>query len=367
MESKRVYFANLDILRFLAALWVVITHYGYIGPATGVTGYGVTDNTFAAAFFKYGYLGVPLFFILSGFVIAHVSANSSGWKDAPQFMVNRLSRLMPAFWACMTISTFALIVFGLPETISIKTWLANLTLLPQIAGEPFVDGVYWTLVLEFVFYTWVFVLIASGVFHKHLLGICSTWIAISLCNILVFESTILELLFITYYAGAFVAGLVIWHARQHSWTITHYALMLYAVSSLSLGIQHLGTRADHAEFFAMPGFFVSTLCSVLCIGIVFIGVFLKDVPVKKSFALALGAISYPLYLLHQEAGYAVLRHSTGLEFDPLIIATLLTVFFIGLAYLVHITLEKPIRAALVRVLDIILTLITVKRPLQAAE
>jgi peptidoglycan/LPS O-acetylase OafA/YrhL len=141
MRSKREYFANLDMLRFLAALWVVITHYGYIGPATGVTGYGVSDISIVSVFFKYGFLGVPLFFILSGFVISHVSANSNGWKDAPQFMANRISRLMPAFWACMTISVIALMVFGLPDTLSIATWAANLILLPQILGQPFVDGV----------------------------------------------------------------------------------------------------------------------------------------------------------------------------------------------------------------------------------
>lgn len=367
MNSKREYFANLDMLRFLAALWVVITHYGYIGPATGVTGYDVTDSAFAASFFKYGYLGVPLFFILSGFVIAHVSANASGWKDAPQFMANRISRLMPAFWACMTISAIALAFFGLPDVVSIKTWSANLILLPQILGQPFVDGVYWTLVLEFVFYTWVFILIGFGLFHKHLLAICSVWLVISLANILVFEVAVLEMLFITYFSGAFVAGMVIWHARRIRWTMTHLMLMAYSVLSLGFGIQDLGTRADYPEFFAAPGFMVSILWAIICIGIVFLGVFLKDVPVKKSFALALGAISYPLYLLHQEFGYAVLRHATDMGLNPLFMGLVLISFFVGLAYLVHLTLEKPIRLALVKVLDVILSTATPKQQLQPAE
>ena len=367
MKSKREYFANLDMLRFLAALWVVITHYGYIGPATGVTGYGVTDSAFAASFFKYGYLGVPLFFILSGFVIAHVSANASGWKDAPQFMANRISRLMPAFWACMTISAIALAFFGLPDMVSIQTWFANLILLPQILGQPFVDGVYWTLVLEFVFYTWVFILVGFGLFHKHLLAICSVWLVISLSNILVFEIAVLELLFITYFSGAFVAGMVIWHARRNRWTMTHLMLMAYSVLSLGLGIQDLGTRTDYPEFFAAPSFSISILWAFICIGIVFLGIFLKDVPVKKSFALALGAISYPLYLLHQEFGYAVLRHATDMGLNPLFMGLVLIGFFVGLAYLVHLTLEKPIRNALIKVLDVILSIATPKQPLQPAE
>lgn len=367
MKSKREYFANLDMLRFLAALWVVITHYGYIGPATGVTGYGVTEFSIASSFFKYGYLGVPLFFILSGFVIAHVSANSSGWKDAPQFMANRISRLMPAFWASMTITAIALSLFGLPDAVSLKTWAANIILLPQILGQPFVDGVYWTLVLEFVFYTWVFALIGLGLFHRHMLTVCSVWIAISYSNILVFENAILEMVFLTYYAGAFVAGMVIWHARQNRWTMTHYVLMVYSILSLSLGIQDLGTRAEYPEYFSTPGLWTSTMWSMACIGIVFLGVFLKDIPVKKSFALALGAISYPLYLLHQEIGYAILRHTTEMGLSPLVMGLVLIGLFVGLAYLVHLTLEKPIRAILVKVLDAILSITMPKQQLQPAE
>lgn len=367
MRSKREYFANLDMLRFLAALWVVITHYGYIGPSMGVTGYNLTENSVAAVFFKYGYLGVPLFFILSGFVISHVSANSTGWKDAPQFMANRISRLMPAFWACMTISAIAIMMLGFSDAVSLKIWAANLILLPQALGQPFVDGVYWTLVLEFVFYGWVFLLIGFGVFHRNFLTVCGAWLAISFANIFVLNSAIIEMVFITYYAGAFVAGMVIWHARGHGWSKQHFALLLLAAASLSLGIRDLGTQDHLANFNAAPALWVTTLCSFLCIGAVFLGVYLKDIPVKKSFALALGAISYPLYLLHQEAGYAVLRLTSEIGFDPLLVASTLTLFFIGLAYLVHVTLEKPIRAALVRILDIILSLIPSKRTLQAAE
>lgn len=367
MNSKQEYFANLDMLRFLAALWVVITHYGYIGPATGVTAYSVSNNSIVSGFFKYGFLGVPLFFILSGFVITHVSVNSSGWRDAPQFMANRISRLMPAFWACMTISAIALMMIGLPDTISINTWVANIILLPHVLGQPFVDGVYWTLVLEFVFYSWVFVLIGFGVYQRNLLSVCSIWLAISLLNILVLENPIIEMVFITYYTGAFVAGIVICHARRKQWTLTHIVLMLYSVFSLSLGIQDLATRSEYPEFFAEPSLITTTFCSFMCIAIVFLGVYLKDVPVKKSLALALGAVSYPLYLLHQEMGYAVLRHSIEMGFAPLFIASSLVLFFIGLSYLVHLMMEKPIRIILVRILDIVLSLINFKRPLQAAE
>lgn len=361
MNGKpKLYFANLDVLRFLAALWVVITHFGYIGPSKGITGYSVTDGI-ALTFFKFGYLGVPIFFILSGFVIALVSSKTNGLDDAPQFMANRLSRLMPAFWCCMTVSAIALFVLGTQEPISLTVWAANIILLPQLFGQPFVDGVYWTLVYEFIFYMWAFGLIAFGVFHRHMLKICAIWLAISFANILFFEHRAFEFVFMTYYAGAFIGGLVIWHGRQHGWSLYHMGLISMAMVSLSLGIHHIGTQDHLPNFVASPSLLVTTICSIMCIGVVFLAVHFKDLPIKRSFTLALAAISYPLYLLHQEAGYAILRITSGMGIDPLLSASLLSVFFIVFAYVVHVVLERPLRKSFISLLDILLTFVPKKK------
>ncbi|ELJ8480328.1 acyltransferase, partial [Vibrio cholerae] len=56
----------LDLLRVLACLMVVFYHYFYYGPLVGqVAGKLMDSNIFA-----YGYLGVDIFFVISGFVIS---------------------------------------------------------------------------------------------------------------------------------------------------------------------------------------------------------------------------------------------------------------------------------------------------------
>src|SRR5436190_1602313 len=78
--------------------------------------------------FKYGYLGVELFFIVSGFVILLTALN----RSAREFVVSRGTRLYPAFWTCVTITFLAILTIGGSRYSA--TWpqyLANLTMLQE--------------------------------------------------------------------------------------------------------------------------------------------------------------------------------------------------------------------------------------------
>lgn len=360
--ETRNYYPNLDIIRFLAALWVVITHYGHIGPYLGLTGYGPSESAIGV-FLQFGYLGVPIFFILSGFVIAHVSFDIHPSK----FLANRVLRLMPAFWVCMTISLLLIATLSEAQSMDLKLWFANLFLLPQALDQPFVDGVYWTLVLEFVFYVWAFILLLSGIFHKHLLKICAVWLALSFINNLLLENRVIELLFITYYAGAFVSGLVMWHAKQNRWTLSHVLLMMIACASLSIGIEHLGIQAQLPNFNNQPDLLTSAACALFSISIVAAGIYGKSLPVNRSFAITLGAISYPLYLIHQEVGYLVLQIFTDLGISPLDASIRVIAMAIIISYIIHVLLETPIRLVLKAILDRVAAIISPKFHIIPAE
>jgi len=82
----------LTSLRFFAALWVVLFHYW---PKLDVAG--------TPALVEKGYLGVELFFVLSGFILCHVylSAFGEGRFRYGSFLWNRLARVYPLHLATL--------------------------------------------------------------------------------------------------------------------------------------------------------------------------------------------------------------------------------------------------------------------------
>src|SRR5690606_25750518 len=87
---------------------------------------------------KYGYLGVPFFFMLSGFVITASAQN----RTAVAFAISRASRLYPAFWAGL-LFTVAMVMAFRSADIPLFHVLMNATIVNDYFGIPNVDGVYW--------------------------------------------------------------------------------------------------------------------------------------------------------------------------------------------------------------------------------
>ena len=137
-------FETLDAFRGLAALAVVILHY----TSAYRLHYGHFYNK--SFDFKYGYLGVQFFFMISGFVI-FLTLNYS--TSAIDFLYKRFSRLYPVFWACVFITFTIIAALGLPgREKSFYTIKWNLTMIPTVFGSSAIDGAYWSLVPEFFFY-----------------------------------------------------------------------------------------------------------------------------------------------------------------------------------------------------------------------
>src|SRR5437763_8186172 len=103
--NSRVRFPELDLLRFLAACAVMLFHYTFRGPQIHAW---PASFLLLSQIFRYGYLGVNVFFILSGFVILLTAYE----KDALAFTIARIVRLYPAYWLCVTLTTVAIIMCG---------------------------------------------------------------------------------------------------------------------------------------------------------------------------------------------------------------------------------------------------------------
>lgn len=172
-NNKRI--ESLDALRGIAALAVVLRHYTTIFSLD----YEVPNNFNFE--FKYGYLGVELFFLISGFVIFMTIEQV---KTSKEFIVKRFVRLYPTYWLSLLITTVTILIFGLPKMhFSIKDFLFNLTMIQDVVNPilqtKHIDGVYWSLAAELLFYGFILLLFQLK-WLKHIKIIGFIWLIISI-------------------------------------------------------------------------------------------------------------------------------------------------------------------------------------------
>jgi peptidoglycan/LPS O-acetylase OafA/YrhL len=139
-KSKNLLFESL---RGLAAFAVLVFHV----QSNGYEGW-------VPAWAKYGWMGVPLFFALSGFLIARCVLTPAvfEWRD---YARNRARRILPAYFANMAIlisiaNSRYLVTPGWPVDLGIHLGLLHAWFGNGVMGS--INGVYWTLSHEWCFY-----------------------------------------------------------------------------------------------------------------------------------------------------------------------------------------------------------------------
>lgn len=140
----------LDVFRGISALLIVLYHYTtqYDKSIGHLGNYNLS--------FPWGCNAVYAFFLLSGFLIVYTY---KGRFNIVSFLKKRFFRLYPMFWICMSITTiYMLLIF--PERVpTVKQFLFNLTMFPTLFGTTAIDGVYWTMPKELIFYI-IFAIVA---------------------------------------------------------------------------------------------------------------------------------------------------------------------------------------------------------------
>lgn len=159
MRSEK-YVIGLDLVRFFAASAVLVFHLVYMIGMPGGDSYKISGGVVAypevGGIPGYGWIGVQIFFVLSGFVIL-LSAEKA---TSRRFLQGRVLRLVPAAWICATISLFFLLVSDIGSVNeNIIKWAKSVLFSP--AGD-YIDRVYWTLGVEIAFYAIVLLFISAG-------------------------------------------------------------------------------------------------------------------------------------------------------------------------------------------------------------
>ncbi len=164
-------YAYIDVLRGLAALFVVYQHTAEITPAPGVH-VKPLENSLIELFTRtigVGETGVCIFLMISGFVVPF---SLFRYQSAPikNFIAHRFFRLYPAYWLSIPLALvfvswrLGMQDYGQPPgwQISWQMVVANLSMLQSFLGFDDIMGQYWTLALELVFYGACILLFAAG-------------------------------------------------------------------------------------------------------------------------------------------------------------------------------------------------------------
>jgi peptidoglycan/LPS O-acetylase OafA/YrhL len=152
----------LQYLRAIAAFAVVLCHASYY--VKDIRG----DGRMWEIFDRAGYLGVVLFFAISGYLMAQLAEKTTGLR----FLAHRLIRIYPIYWLVVFGVLLARRVFRQPVGLD----PAALLLIPG-ASNSYVLGVEWTLPFELTFYLIVFGIIVVGL-RRAIPALALAWIAL---------------------------------------------------------------------------------------------------------------------------------------------------------------------------------------------
>jgi peptidoglycan/LPS O-acetylase OafA/YrhL len=348
-------------IRGIAALWVIFYHYG-------ITPLDALRFDQVLPFARYGYIGVDLFFILSGFIITHVhgrDAASLAPRPVLHFLSLRIARIYPVHIITLC-ALVPVVVLGTlvgsaahhPEDFRAKDFLFNVLLVQSwgVADDIHWNFPSWSVSCEWLAYLLfpVFALLLARIAsaRQAVLWLSLETAAFAIAYVFYFDCG-LDLRFdvggfahlaLARIGFEFAAGALLYKLleladlRRWPWSV------LLGVA-LALAVALAGTAAHD-------------LVLVACAALTILAAAFSDTLVARLLRVApivwLGDISYSLYMVHapvrmtlgRVAGMAIARASS-----PVLawsVAALLLAATIVAGAVLHALVEVPARRWLLR-------------------
>lgn len=310
----------IDLLRIIAAAGVVLFHFEYAATNTHNWYYYVC---------QWGYLGVPIFFTISGYCILIALQHA---KKPSEFIIRRFFRIFPPYWfslllifiivSLLRVLTGANSVVVFPK--SIAGFGATLSLLTKpVTGIPTLNWVYWTLSFEAFFYIVVYI---CSFFKKQYFTIALLLVTLLSIVLPVYKSGVL---FFLGYWPLFSIGIAVYQ-------LLHYSAREKLLSAILFAFSIAGFYTTHQEFYYVLACSVTVLLIVIN----------HFVPLKDNFLSRLGDVSYSLYLIHVPIGiYIFNQFKTETIKQNLVYCIpfelVLLVMLVWLSKLMHKYIELP--------------------------
>jgi peptidoglycan/LPS O-acetylase OafA/YrhL len=294
------YYPALDGLRGIAIILVVLFH-----------NFGFFNH------FVFGWLGVDLFFVLSGFLITNILLNAIGKEHyLRNFYFKRILRIFPLYYSVLIVT-----IFLLPQIASLKStfqyyinsqiwfwfflenWLFALTPLER---TNFLNH-FWSLAVEEQFYlVWPFIILFVRKLGKLLVLMGALLFLILTVRIIVWEHHIETLHYTSLYTFTRIDGICIGSMLALTIKIDvgflgrHSGLLalLLAVANFTFFL----LNRMHAYSFPFFPFLGYTTCAVIFALIVYEAVIGKNGVVNKILSTRVlkffGKVSFGLYVFH---------------------------------------------------------------------
>lgn len=320
-RSQVTRLTQIDGLRGVAVLLVMLFHfstrYDEMLVHTQTLHWGVPD----------GWLGVNLFFVISGFVIFMTLEASRSPLD---FVWSRFSRLYPTYWFAVVLSAALGWWFLQPgQARTPKEVLMNLTMLQGVFGVRDVDAVYWSLGVELGFYLIMLLLSVAGLLRA-MAWILMLWLLLSLAAAAVLSQGghvpfALERMAMLKWIPWFALGMIAYVIRRDGRLAITSALAL-ALCLASIGLAGGGSLIVVAS---------------LSVGAVLLAALGRLPAAGLGPLVFIGAISYPLYLVHERTGDLIIRLLEQHQVSPQLAVTIAMLGTVLLAWLLHRGLEIP--------------------------
>lgn len=332
----------IDGLRGASALAVVVYHlYGQVEAELSHV-----LPSWLSAVFKHGYLGVPVFFVLSGFVItASVKTSTISLRYIGRFALRRSIRLDLVYWTAIALALMFLLIkqevlgFEVDYPSMKDVALHSVYLQDVFHLENQISAVFWTLCLEIQFYIFfvISVYVCGTIQSANTLSLHSGLVAlISLLSSLIY-SGIMKLSmpgFFLPYWSFFAMGCLCYRALNNG-GLHSLLFLLVLVSSLATTL-----CAKNINYI------LGASAAVIFIFLLGIMGWLKS-GLSNIYLQFLGAISYSLYLTHPDIGWksiSVLKIAIPESQTPVIALGIFSagvVISIGFAYLFYKVIEQP--------------------------
>jgi exopolysaccharide production protein ExoZ len=334
---------NLQLLRAIAAAFVVVAHLTALNPPT------------LGRLLAFGLYGVDLFFVISGFVMVHTTMIRP--VTPAQFMMNRIVRVVPLYWA-LTLGIFAVAVVA-PGLVNATRadpveLVKSLLFVPFMKSNGLVQPVLfpgWTLNYEMFFYAVFAGALLIGSVRGRIMTVAAALAGLVAAGAIFPVRGTIPQFYTAPLLLEFAFGMLIsWAAAQPHGRLPERRVSLCCIV------------AGFAAILLVPYAFDPVPVRLLTIGVpaaaIVYGMVALDAAgqsVRSPTAMLLGAASYAIYLVHPFVLGVLERvaHRTGLDHGPGLSVAMVVALTIALAVGValHLLVERPLNDALRRIVQ----------------